>query len=262
MDLNHLRAVALAAAYSGGNYILSRQDRTRRIEHKGDIDLVTEADLGSEKRIIETIRASFPSHAILSEECGLSGGPSEYQWIIDPLDGTTNFAHGMTACCVSIALVLDGQPLVGIVWNPFTAELFSAARGGGAFLNGRRLSVSAIDQVHDSLLVTGFPYNVKEILAPVMQRLTRCLTASQGVRRLGSAALDLCYVAAGRFEAFWEEQLHPWDTAAGHLIVMEAGGRVTDFDNRLFTPEMKSILASNGHIHDRMINLLDLKGSE
>ena len=262
MDLNHLKAVALAAAHSGGNFIRSRLDRTRRIEHKGEIDLVTEADLGSEKRIIDTIRARFPDHAILSEEQGLTGGHTGYQWIIDPLDGTTNFAHGLTTCCVSIAVVKNNQPLIGIVWSLFSEELFCAVRGEGAFLNGRRLTVSDIDQVKDGLLATGFPYNVKTIMTPVMARFTRCLEASQGVRRLGSAALDLCYVAAGRFDAFWEEQLHPWDTAAGHLIVTEAGGQVTNFANCPFEPEMKSILASNGRIHNRMLDLLDLKGTE
>ena len=257
-----MKAVALAAAHRGGNFIRSRLDRTRQIAYKGEIDLVTEADLGAEKRIIDTIRARFPDHTILSEEQGLTVGHSGYHWIIDPLDGTTNFAHGLTTCCVSIAVEKDNQPLIGIVWSLFTEELFSAVRGDGAFLNGRRLSVSDIGQVQGSLLVTGFPYNVKEIMAPVMNRFARCLEASQGVRRLGSAALDLCYVAAGRFDAFWEEQLHPWDTAAGHLIVTEAGGQVTDFNNLPFEPGMKSILASNGRIHNRMLDLLDLKGTE
>jgi myo-inositol-1(or 4)-monophosphatase len=262
MDLDHMKAVALAAAYSGGSYIRSRLDRTRRIDHKGEIDLVTEADLGSERRIIDIIRASFPDHTILSEEHGLTEGRSAYKWIVDPLDGTTNFAHGLAACCVSIALVKENRPIIGIVWGPFTDELFSAVRGAGAYLNGRRMTVSGIDRIGDSLIATGFPYNVRTIMAPVMNRLTRCLEASQGIRRLGSAALDMCYVAAGRFEAFWEEQLHPWDTAAGHLIVTEAGGQVTDFDNRPFEPEMKSILASNGRIHHRMLELLDVKGIE
>lgn len=262
MDLNHLKAVALAAAYRGGTYIRGRLDRTRQIRHKGEIDLVTEADLGAEKRIIETIRASFPDHAILSEEQGVTPGGGGYRWIIDPLDGTTNFAHGLTTCCVSIAVVDGDGPLVGVVWSPFADELFAAVRGQGAALNGRRLSVSKIDRLKESLLVTGFAYNFKEILEPVMQRLTRSLQASQGIRRLGSAALDLCYVAAGRFEAFWEEQLNPWDVAAGHLMVMEAGGRVTDFDDQPFDPDMKSILASNGRIHTEMLKLLDLKGTE
>ena len=262
MELNHLKAVALAAARNGGKFIIDRLHRTREITHKGAIDLVTEADLGSEERIIDTIRASFPDHAILSEEHGLVSGQDEYQWIIDPLDGTTNFAHGLTTCCVSIALVHAGKPLIGIVWSPFTEELFSAARNQGAELNGRPISVSSIDRVQDSLLVTGFPYNVKEIMKPVMARMTRCMEASQGIRRLGSAALDLCYVATGRFEAFWEEYLQPWDVAAGHLIVIEAGGSVTDFDNRSFDPEMRSILASNGRIHQEMLALLSLKEIE
>ena len=262
MDLNHLKAVALAATHRGGAYIRDRLNRVREIRHKGEIDLVTEVDLGSEKRIIEVIRTHFPHHAILSEERGASGEASDYQWIIDPLDGTTNFAHGLPTCCVSIALTHGGQPLIGIIWCPFTDELFSAVRGQGAFLNGRRLSVSGIDRVHDSLLVTGFPYNVKAIMETVMPRFTRCLSASQGVRRLGSAALDLSYVAAGRFEAFWEENLQPWDVAAGHLIVTEAGGCVTDFSNQPFKPEMKSVLASNGRIHNEMITLLALKETE
>jgi myo-inositol-1(or 4)-monophosphatase len=155
----------------------------------------------------------------------------------------------------------SGQPLIGIVLSPFTNELFSAVRGQGAFLNGRRLSVSEVDRIKDSLLVTGFAYEVDDIMLPVLERLRSCLEASQGIRRLGSAALDLCYVAAGRFEAFWEERLYPWDVAAGQLIVTEAGGAVTDFEKQPFTHEMKSILASNGRIHDEMLALLALKGT-
>jgi myo-inositol-1(or 4)-monophosphatase len=262
MNLDHLKKIALAAAYRGGVYIRHRLNRVQKITHKGDIDLVTEVDIGSEKRIIEVIQTHFPNHAILSEEQGAGGGSSDYKWIIDPLDGTTNFAHGLPTCCVSIALTKAEQPLIGVIWCPFTDELFSAVQGQGAFLNGRRISVSTIGRVRDSLLVTGFPYNVKSILEAVMKRFTRCLATSQGVRRLGSAALDLSYVAAGRFEAFWEENLQPWDVAAGHLIVAEAGGCVTNFDNQPFKPEMKSILASNGRIHNEMINLLAMKEME
>jgi myo-inositol-1(or 4)-monophosphatase len=262
MDLNQMKAVAIAAAYQGGRFLQYRLDQNRQIQYKGEVDLVTEADLGSEKRIIGTIRERFPDHAILSEEAGMIAGKSDYLWIIDPLDGTTNFAHGLTLCCISIALMKGGRPVVGIVWNPFTGELFSAVKNQGAFLNGRRLNVSKTARLKESLLVTGFAYDVEAILAPIMERLRRCIVASQGVRRLGSAALDLCYVAAGRFEAFWEEQLNPWDTAAGYLVVQEAGGCVTDFGNRQFEPEMKSILASNGSIHAEMIELLDLKGTE
>ena len=262
MDLNQLKSVALAAAYRSGAYIRSRLSAVRQIRHKGDIDLVTEVDLGSEERIIEVIQDAFPDHAILSEERGLIEGSEPYRWIIDPLDGTTNFAHGLTTCCVSIALAKHERTIIGIIWCPFSDELFSAVEGEGAYLNGRRLSVSNVDKVQDSLLVTGFPYCVKEILEPVMMRFTRCLAASQGIRRLGSAALDLGYVAAGRFEAFWEEHLHPWDVAAGHLLVTEAGGQVTNFDNHPFEVEMKSILASNGRIHHDMLNLLEVKERE
>ena len=259
MDLNHLKDVAVAAAFQAGCHIRSKLDRIEPAKHKGAIDLVTEADHGAEERIITLIRSQFADHAILAEERGREQGRPDRLWIVDPLDGTTNFAHGVQTCCVSIAFAADGQIQVGVILDPFANELFVALYGHGAWLNGRPISVSDVATLADSLLVTGFPYNVRDIMTTAMTRFARCLEASQGIRRLGSAALDLCYVAAGRFEAFWEQNLKPWDTAAGMLMVTEAGGRVSDFDDRDFDPDAQAIVASNGKIHTQMLNLLQSK---
>lgn len=229
------------------------------IEKKGEIDLVTKADIESEKAITETIKCAFPDHSILAEESGLMSNNSAFRWIIDPLDGTTNFAHQLPLFCCSIALEHKGEIIAGIVLNPVTDELFTAVKNRGAYLNGVKISVSRKNDVRDSLLVTGFPYNVKEIIKPVMERMTNCILASQGVRRLGSAALDLCYVACGRFDGFWEQNLKPWDTAAGYLVACEAGAAVTDFANNPFQTEMDEILATNGLIHSQMLDLMKLK---
>jgi len=263
MDLNEVKRVAIAAAYRGGKILTAKLGRVTRIEHKGLIDLVTEADREAESRIIDTIRRQFPRHGFLAEEGGAIHGQADGLWIIDPLDGTTNFAHGLPTCCVSIAFVMAAATQLGVVLAPFANELFVAVRGAGAYCNGRPLRVSPTDALADSLLVTGFPYNVRDILEPTVKRFSRCLAASRGLRRLGSAALDLCYVAAGRFEAFWEENLKPWDTAAGALIVEEAGGRVTDFANRCYHPtDSLTTLATNGRLHASMLQLLDLRGVE
>ena len=194
----------------------------------------------------------------LSEECGLTTGSSEYRWIVDPLDGTVNFAHQVPIFCISIALAFKGDMVVGIVLNPLSGELFSAVKGQGAQLNGLPIQVSSISTVTDSLLVTGFAYNVKEIFDPVITRYGNCLKAAQGLRRLGSAALDLCYVACGRFEGFWEQNLKPWDTAAGALIAAQAGGQVTTFSSHPYTVDQTEILATNGHIHKEMLELLKI----
>ncbi len=262
MDLNHLKDVAVAAAFQAGTHIRSKLGRIGPAARKGAIDLVTEADHGAEERIVNLIRSQFADHAILAEERGREQGRPDRLWIVDPLDGTTNFAHGVKSCCVSIAFAADEQIQLGVILDPFADELFVALRDRGAWLNGRPIGVSNVDRLTDSLLVTGFPYNVREIMEVTMTRFARCLEASQGVRRLGSAALDLCHVAAGRFEAFWEQNLKPWDTAAGMLIVTEAGGRVSDLDNQDFNPDMNTIVASNGNIHTQMLNLLHAKGTE
>lgn len=198
------------------------------------------------------------NYGILSEECGLTTGSSEYQWIIDPLDGTVNFAHQVPIFCISIALSFKGAVVLGVVLNPLTGELFSAVSGEGAQLNGLPIQISSIASVSESLLVTGFPYNVNAIFDPLITRYGNCLKAAQGIRRLGSAALDLCYVTCGRFEGFWEQNLKPWDTAAGALIVAEAGGQVTTFLNRPYSGDQDEILATNGHIHKEMLKLLKI----
>ena len=215
--------------------------------------------LALKKQIIQTIRSRFPDHAILAEESGANPGVPDCQWIIDPLDGTTNFAHQLPIFAVSIAFSFRGEVTVGIVLNPVSGELFTAVRGRGAELNGRPIRVSETKHVSESLLVTGFPYNFEEILESAMGRFRSCLRASRGVRRLGAAALDLCFVACGRFDGFWEENLKPWDTAAGMLIASEAGAEVTDFKGKAFAIDDREILATNGSIHRELMSLLALK---
>ncbi len=258
MDLERIKRVGIAAAYRGGEIIRSRVGKTHDIGKKGAIDLVTEADTGSEKAVIEEIQKVFPDHGVLAEESGESGSVSDHQWIIDPLDGTTNFAHGIPIFCVSIAYAHSGDLQVGVVFNPVSGELFTGVKGSGAQLNNRPIGVSKTKAISESLLVTGFPYNFKEIFDQVNTRFGNCLKASRGVRRLGSAALDLCYLACGRFEGFWEQNLNPWDTAAGVIISQEAGAKITDFSGKPFRLEKKELLATNGNIHEEMLALLAL----
>ena len=259
MNVALFRNIAVAAAYAGAACLKKYHGRLKSVTKKGAIDLVTEADTASEAAIIETIRSAFPHHAILAEESGTVGESSAFQWIIDPLDGTTNFAHGLGICGISIALAVDGEMVCGVVLDPFGNELFLATAGGGATVNGRPIGVSATPTLNDSLLVTGFPYNVAELLPAVLARIGNCLKGSMGVRRLGAAALDLCYVAAGRFDVFWEEYLKPWDTAAGMLIAAEAGATVTDLAGAPYTVSAPSIVASNGRIHNELLNTLSLE---
>ena len=216
MDLNYIKNVAIGAAY-GSAAILNRFfGRLSGIAQKGPDNLVTEADVASEKQIIETIRSKFPDHDILAEESGWhKSGDSRYRWIIDPLDGTTNYAYQLPIFSISIGFAVDDDIMMGLVLNPASGELFTAVRGQGAYLNGVPIRVSARNDIGEALLVTGFPYDVDQILRSVMRRFEACLTAARGIRRLGSAALDLCFVACGRFDGFWEEHLKPWDTAAG-----------------------------------------------
>ncbi len=266
MDLELVKRTGVGAAYKGAEVLMAKFGNLSRIDKKGAIDLVTEADTASEERIIETLRSRFPDHAVLAEESGGRSGAgdngSDPQWIIDPLDGTTNFAHGLALFCTSIAFAVDGEVRVGVILNPVSGELFTAVKGEGAALNGHPIRVSETAAVSESLLVTGFPYNFKTIFQDVMARFGNCLKAGRGIRRLGSAALDLCFVACGRFEGFWEQNLHPWDTAAGFLMVEEAGGAVTDFGGTPFAIEGKEILATNGKIHDEMLSLLEIRDSE
>ena len=202
MDLERIKQIGIKAAYNGAEVLRSYFGNISHVEKKGAIDLVTEADVGSEKKIVATIRDAYPSHTILAEESGLNQGSNDYKWLVDPLDGTTNFAHQVPIFCISIAFANADEICVGIVLNPINGELFSATRNGGAQLNGKTINVSSTPIVSESLLVTGFPYNVREIFDQIISRYGSCLRGAQGIRRLGSAALDLCYVACGRFDGF------------------------------------------------------------
>ncbi len=251
---------AINMARDAGRILAERFGRALTISNKGDIDLVTEADLASERFIIERIQTHYPRHQILAEESGTSTASeqqSEYKWIIDPLDGTTNYAHGYPCFCVSIALehTASRQIVVGVIHDPTRDELFAAERGQGATLNGRRIRVTDTDDLNRALLCTGFPYDVRE-RGDFARHFTNFINHAQAVRRDGSAALDLAYLACGRFDGFWEEGLRPWDVAAGTLLVEEAGGRVSRYDGAHFDVYTPPILASNGIIHDAMMRVL------
>lgn len=258
MDLAPYKQVAIGAAYKAAEILQSRFGNISRVHKKDAVEIVTEADTESENEIISAIRAKFPEHSILSEESGLKDGSGEFRWVIDPLDGTVNFAHQVPIFCISIALTYRDDIVLGIVLNPVDGQLYTALHGQGAHLNGRPIRVSAITAVSESLLVTGFPYHIRKVFEPIMTRYGNCLKASQAVRRLGSAALDICYVACGRFEGFWEQYLKSWDTAAAALIAAEAGATVTTFSNQPYKLEDQEILVTNGHIQDEMIALLEL----
>jgi len=221
------------------------------------IDLVTDVDRACEALIVETLRAERPNDAVLAEEGGGRDRPdTAWRWVIDPLDGTMNYAHGYPRFCVSIGAQCGGVPTLGVVYDPLLDELFSALRGAGATLNERPLRVSSEDDLGRALLSTGFAYDVHRSEEDNLDHFARFVKSARGIRRDGSAALDLCYVAAGRFEGFWELKLQPWDVAAGSLIVEEAGGRVSDFSGAASTGSGREIVASNGHVHDAMLALL------
>jgi myo-inositol-1(or 4)-monophosphatase len=239
---------------------LERRESGFRVAKKGRIDLVTEVDLDCERMCRAVIAERFPDHDVLAEEFG--AGPSSQRpasrcrWIFDPLDGTTNYAHGLPIFCASLGLEIDGRTEVGAVYDPTRNELFTAERGNGAYLNGHRVTVSTASALLDGLLVTGFPYDVHQQAEELVQLFGALLRRARAVRRLGSAALDLCYVAAGRFEAFWEQYLKPWDVAAGALIVEEAGGRVTGIDGSPFSAAAGHLVASNGRVHDEILTVI------
>jgi myo-inositol-1(or 4)-monophosphatase len=244
--------VAIAAAEEAADIIREGDARPKHVQYKGDVDLVTETDKRSEAAIVARIRKAFPDHAIVAEE-GSEGAPrgAKYCWYVDPLDGTTNFAHGYPCFAASMALHEDGVPLVGVVVNPIARETFSAVRGEGAHLNGKPIRVSATPKLATSLVATGFPTHMRESSANIQYYWGFTLN-SHGVRRDGSAALDLCTVACGRFEGFWEFGLKSWDVAAGMLIITEAGGKVTDINGGPFHVGAPHILASNGLVHEEM----------
>ncbi|MCP4747120.1 MAG: inositol monophosphatase [Desulfobacteraceae bacterium] len=261
MDLNRIMQIGTRAAYKAGDVLKHYLGKIESVTKKGSIDLVTVADTTAEKIIISTIRDVFPDHSILAEESGKHNGGNENRWIIDPLDGTTNFTHQFPTFCVSIGFASNGKMAAGIVFNPVNGELFTAIKGNGALLNNLPIQVSNTNQINDSLLATGFPYDVRTKVHSVMNRLSQCIMASRGIRRMGSAALDLCYVACGRLDGFWEEGLKPWDMAAGAIIVQEAGGMVTNYSGTVFDINQKDTAASNSHIHSQLLGLLKKEGA-
>ena len=256
-DIAKFLEVAWDAASAAGALIRERWQQPVAIDYKGAIDLVTAVDRESERLIVETLRRNFPSHSILAEEeTNLVGSDGRYCWIIDPLDGTTNFAHGYPQFCVSIALEHEGEVILALVYDPLRQECFRAVKTRGATLNGIPIRISTTPELDKSLLATGFPYDRREhadyYLAFFKEFMVRC----QGIRRAGSAALDLCYLACGRIDGFWELKLRPWDTAAAALIVQAAGGKLTDFSGNPFSIRGTETLGSNGRIHDEMISVL------
>jgi myo-inositol-1(or 4)-monophosphatase len=251
---------AIQTAREAGHLLAERFGRALQVTNKSELDLVTESDLASERLIIERIKTYHPRHAILAEESGVSATAerdqgSEWRWIIDPLDGTTNYAHGYPCFCVSIGLEHEGKMEVGVIYDPMRDELFTAERGAGASLNGRRIQVSPRTNLSSALLCTGFPYDVRE-RSEFARHFANFIMNAQGVRRDGAAALDLAYVACGRFDGFWEEGLKPWDVAAGTLMVEEAGGRVSNYAGEPLSIYKPPIVASNGLLHEEMMRVL------
>jgi len=261
-DLASFESVALHAARKAGALLRDRIRGAKRVEYKsGAVDLVTDTDRDAEALVVAQLRAAFPDHTIVAEEatCGTTlARPTaeQYAWYLDPLDGTTNFAHAFPHFCVSLALARGTEPLLGIVYDPMRDELFAARRGGGATLNGAPIGVSGVDDLERALLATGFPYDRRAHTDFYLSFVADFMQRAQGIRRGGSAALDLCYIACGRFDGFWEWKLRPWDTAAGTLIVREAGGGVSDFRGGAFDLFGEQALASNGHLHAALIEVL------
>ena len=249
---------AIQTARDAGAILVDRLGRALQVSNKGDIDLVTESDLASEKLIIERIKSHYPRHAILAEESGETEfvpGTTDWKWIIDPLDGTTNYAHGYPCFCVSIGLEHAGSIEIAVIYDPMRDEVFAAERGQGATLNGRRIRVSDVEDLNSAMLCTGFPYNVRE--RPNFARdFANFTMEAQAVRRDGSAAIDLAYIACGRFDGFWEDGLNAWDVAAGVLLIEEAGGLVTDFAGEKLNIYTPKVLASNGLVHNAMRRVL------
>jgi myo-inositol-1(or 4)-monophosphatase len=251
---------AIETAREAGQILLEKFGRKIEVSKKADINLVTEADLASEKFIVEKIRSYYPKHSILAEESGESNvlvveGESRWKWIIDPLDGTTNYAHGYPCFCVTLAVEHNDEIVIGVTFDPTRNEMFAAEKGKGATLNNRKISVSESENLSDALLVTGFPYDFKQRV-DFARHITEFLLKSRGIRRDGSAAIDMAYVACGRFDGFWEEGLNAWDVAAGVLLIEEAGGRVTYYDDSKFSIYAPPICASNGLIHAEMLEVL------
>ena len=258
-NIDKYKAVMFEAAGEAGKILTEGFNTNFKISRKRDYnDLVTEIDKKSEAKIIEVIHKFFPEHNVLGEEGGNLDLDSDYVWIVDPIDGTVNFAHSLPICCVSIALEIRKEVKLGIVYAPMINERFWAEKGKGAFLNDKQISVTDIEYLKDGLLVTGFPYGAKDNSDHCIDHFVNFIRMGLPVRRLGSAALDICYLACGRFDGFWEVNLHPWDVAAAYLILMESGGKATNFKGGRYSIYDKQILASNGRtIHKEMIDVLE-----
>ena len=252
-----LLSTAIEAVIKAGQIQMEFIDSGFKISKKGAIDLVTEADVAVETMFRELIAERFPGHTILAEEFGQDKDTrgASHCWVFDPIDGTNNYAHGLPIFCSSLALEIDGRGEIGAIYDPTRKELFVAERGGGAFLNGRPIHVSEAATLVESMLVTGFPYDIHKRIPEIVGLFGDFVGKARAVRRLGSAALDICYVAAGRMDGFWEQDLKPWDIAAGAIILEEAGGRVTDFSGGPFSSRRPQLLATNGRIHDQMLGV-------
>lgn len=258
-----LLQAAVEAGQEAGALLLRYAETGFRIEYKNPINLVTDADRAAEQCVVDHLRSRFPDHQFLAEEQGrYEDGSSPYRWIIDPLDGTTNFAHSYPAYCVSIGLEYDGRCILGVVFDPSRNELFTAIEHHGAYVNDRPLHVSETKTLDSSLLVTGFAYDIRETKRNNLDHFAKFALKAQGLRRTGSAALDLCYVAAGRFDGFWEVRLNPWDMAAGSVIAREAGGCLTDFSGKDLSIYGQELVASNGRIHEAMLAVLNQAPSQ
>ena len=252
-----LLSTAIEAVIKAGQIQMDFIDSGFKISKKGKIDLVTEADVAVETMFRELIGKRFPDHTILAEEFGQEKDThgASHCWVFDPIDGTNNYAHGLPIFCSSLALEIDGRGEIGAIYDPTRKELFVAERGGGAFLNGRPIHVSEAATLVESMLVTGFPYDVHGRIPEIVGLFGDFVGKARAVRRLGSAALDICYVAAGRMDGFWEQDLKPWDIAAGAVILEEAGGKVTDFSGGPFASRRPQLLATNGRIHGQMLEI-------
>jgi myo-inositol-1(or 4)-monophosphatase len=250
--------LAVDTALEAGRFLKMNIGKYKQLErkHGEESNLVTEIDKKAEHLIIEKIKQRYPQHSFLGEESGIHTSDSEFKWVIDPLDGTTNFTHGLPIFCTSIALEHNGEIILGVIYDPNSEELFTGEKGKGAYLNSRKMRVSDTRSLMESLIVTGFPYDIKKNPYNAVEHFSNVLMESQAVRRLGSAALDLSYVACGRFDGFWEVTLNPWDMAAGVLFVQEAGGKFTNFKgfpSDIYNP---NVLATNGRIHDQLVGVL------
>lgn len=256
MNRDKIKSVLLDAAMTAGKHMLSRISARAGFAEKSEISIVTETDKECEKIVLDKILGAFPDHSILSEESDAIEG-SHHRWIIDPIDGTTNFAHTFPASCVSIAYEEEGVVMMGAIYDPFRDEMFFASKGAGSFLNGRRIFVSETKSLSHSLMATGFPYDRKERIDDYLAMIKTFLLLTHDIRRVGAAALDMCYVACGRFDGYWEANIEAWDKAAGMLIVTEAGGKVSDYSGNPMTLKGRQNVASNGHIHEAMLKVIE-----